>query len=87
MTFEGLRVPASPFVPEPRIRQIAAGKYERPEMRLGLKLVKDGDRIVELGSGIGFVGGYIALNKPGSQLRSFEANPNLPSSTAKPISI
>jgi FkbM family methyltransferase len=75
--FEGLKVPASRFVTAKCASRITKGVYERPERKLSAKLTQDGDKVVELGSGIGFVGGLTALQKPNLQLRSFEANPHL----------
>ena len=75
--FEGLKVPASPFLSPKFASWIRKGNYERPERKLAEKLTRPGDRVVEMGAGIGFVGGYTAFKKPGLQLRSFEANPAL----------
>ena len=75
--FEGLKVPHSPFLGPKLAKMIGRGNYERPERKLAHKLTRDDDRIVELGTGIGFVGGFTALHRPKAQLRSFEANPRL----------
>ncbi len=75
--FEGLKVPRSPYLPEQRARQISRGNYEKPERKLSDKLIQPGDRVLEMGAGIGFVGGMSVLHKSGAVLRSFEANPDL----------
>lgn len=53
------------------------GKYERKELEIGAAMLKDEDRILEMGAGLGFVGGYLAHSRPSVELWAFEANPNL----------
>ncbi len=75
--FEGLKIPKSPFVNHKLARMLSNGNYERPERKLAAKLTRDGDKVVELGTGIGFVGGYTAFTKRDLTLFSFEGNPSL----------
>ena len=75
--FEGVKVPASPFLTEKYANWIAKGIYEKPERKLSEKLVQPGDRIIEMGAGLGFVGGYTTCKTTDTVLRSYEANPSL----------
>jgi len=74
---EGLRVPASPFLNEMRIRRINAARYEGEEIAGALQVVSSGDRVLELGAGLGIVGAVTALNRRPEAVLSFEANPAL----------
>ncbi|MBV2360352.1 FkbM family methyltransferase [Thalassococcus sp. CAU 1522] len=71
----GLSVPQSPFLNETRIRRIEAARYEGQEIAGALHVVREGDRVLELGAGLGIVGGVTALNAKPEALLSFEANP------------
>lgn len=75
--YKGLKVPDSPYARRTGGSRFRDGKYERKEREIGEALLKDGDRILELGAGLGFVGGYLAFSRPSVELWSFEANPNL----------
>lgn len=81
--FEGLKIPKSRIVGPQLARQISKGNYEKPERKLAVKLTREGDHVVEMGAGIGFVGGFTASQKPRLQLLSFEANPELIPHTEK----
>ncbi|MFP4238606.1 MAG: FkbM family methyltransferase [Rhodosalinus sp.] len=73
----GLKVPASPFLTETRIRRIAAARYEGEEIRAALALIERGDRVLELGAGLGIVGALTALRAQPEAVLSYEANPAL----------
>ncbi len=73
----GVDVPASPFLNETRIRRINAARYEGQEIAGALAVTRPGDRVLELGAGIGIVGAVIARNRAPARMISFEANPNL----------
>ncbi len=73
----GVKVPASPFLNETRIRRMNAGRYEGEEITGALAVVQPGDRVLELGAGLGVVGAVIAKNAMPDAVLSFEANPNL----------
>ncbi len=75
--YRGVRVPASPFLTEPRITRLNEGRYEAEEVAGALEVVRAGDRVLELGAGLGAVGAAIALNARPAALLSFEANPDL----------
>ena len=74
---EGLRIPASPFLNETRIQRINAARYEGEEIAGALQVVSSGDRVLELGAGLGIVGAVTALNRRPEAVLSFEANPAL----------
>lgn len=73
----GVRVPESPFLNERRIERINAAEYEGQEIAGALHVVRKGDRILELGAGLGIVGAVVAHNGAPERVMSFEANPNL----------
>ena len=78
LEYRGLLVPLSGgHVPEPIVAQLLADDYEAPEL-VGIEgLVQDGDRILELGCGLGVVSGLTSRMAEGLEILSFEANPNL----------
>ncbi|MEO0746269.1 MAG: FkbM family methyltransferase [Pseudomonadota bacterium] len=73
----GIKVPASPFLNDMRIRRMGEGKYEGEEIRGALEVIRPGDRVLEMGSGLGVVGAVIAKYAQPEAVLSFEANPNL----------
>jgi FkbM family methyltransferase len=73
----GVRVPAAPHLSPRTIEAIRNGLYERPEIEGILVNLREGDRVVELGSGAGIVSSIIARNFDDVQVRTFEGNPNL----------
>ncbi|MDW4497490.1 FkbM family methyltransferase [Sulfitobacter sp. D35] len=73
----GVRVPASPFLTPGRIARIDAGRYERHEIAGALDIVRSDDRVLELGAGLGVVGGVVARRCAPEAILSYEANPDL----------
>ncbi|MFW2589013.1 FkbM family methyltransferase [Sagittula sp. SSi028] len=73
----GVRVPHSPFLNETRIKRIEQARYEGDEIAGALRVIKEGDRVLEMGAGLGIVGAVIAKNAKPEAVLSFEANPNL----------
>ena len=73
----GVDVPQSPFLSEARIKRINNARYEGQEIAGALKVVRKGDRVLELGAGLGVVGGVTAHNCKPARVVSFEGNPNL----------
>jgi FkbM family methyltransferase len=73
----GVGVPASPFLTETRQRRIAEGRYEAEEIAGALAVIRPGDRVLEMGAGLGVVGAVIAANAQPAAVLSFEANPDL----------
>lgn len=74
---KGVRVPHSPYLNETRIKRIEEARYEGEEIAGALTVVREGDRVLEMGAGLGIVGGVIAHNAKPEAVLSFEANPNL----------
>lgn len=73
----GVTVPHSPFLNETRVERIRAARYEGQEIAGALKVVGPEDRVIEMGAGLGIVGGVIAHNNKPAEIRSYEANPDL----------
>lgn len=71
----GLKVPRSQYLRENRIARINAAKYEGQEIAGALHVVRKDDVVLEIGAGMGVVGGVIALNSKPKAVHSFEANP------------
>ena len=73
----GVKVPDSPMMSPGRIERINAARYEGQEIAGALNVVRKGDRVLELGAGIGVVGAVVAKNASPERVLSFEANPGL----------
>lgn len=73
----GVKVPDSPMLTPTRIERINAARYEGQEIAGALKVVRAGDKVLELGAGIGIVGAVVAKNAKPKKVMSFEANPGL----------
>jgi FkbM family methyltransferase len=52
-------------------------RYEAKETSCVLKLVRDGDTVIELGAGIGYMSTLVATRRKIKNVFAFEANPNL----------
>ncbi|MBB3986106.1 FkbM family methyltransferase [Sagittula marina] len=74
---KGVRVPFSPFLNDMRIKRMKEARYEGTEIAGALSIVREGDRVLEMGTGLGVVGAVIAHNAKPEAVLSFEANPNL----------
>jgi FkbM family methyltransferase len=78
LRYRDLRVPViNPPVGRKIFQQIWRKDYEVPEISAILKLLKDGDRVLELGAGLGVVSSLTARARPGVMVRSYEGNPDL----------
>lgn len=75
----GIAIPASPYSLrrgfQRRLRQ--AGGYEADEIACAIALLRAGDRILELGAGLGVVSAALAKTGLAARVRSYEANPEL----------
>jgi len=77
-TINGVKLSIEPEVMSPKmIEVIQSGHYEGGEAREIARIVQPGERIVELGTGIGFIA--ISAMKTGrvQKLATYEANPKL----------
>ncbi|MEQ1902305.1 MAG: FkbM family methyltransferase [Devosia sp.] len=74
----GIDIPIDPEVMSWLIRfELWRGNYEAKEARMLDRLITAGERVLELGTGIGFVSTVIARNPNVSRLVTYEANPRL----------
>ncbi|SNS19609.1 FkbM family methyltransferase [Tropicimonas sediminicola] len=63
---------------EPRVlRGLAGGSYESHEVAMARHALRPGDRVLELGAGLGYVACATLSGQQGIQWRSAEANPRL----------
>lgn len=78
LRYHGVRLPPhAQYLPPRRIERIRNGRYEWQEIAGALHVVRPGDRVLELGAGIGIVGAVIAKNRAPVRILSYEANPAL----------
>jgi FkbM family methyltransferase len=76
--FRGLRIPLdNPPVSRKIHQQLRRKTYEFPEINAILQLLSFGDRVLEIGSGLGIVSSLVAKSGKASAIRSYEANPDL----------
>lgn len=75
---EGIRLPLDRNVLSRRMRRRLAGaKYESNEIRATSAVVKPGDKVLELGAGLGFVSSYLRKHTAAGPIICIEANPDL----------
>ncbi|OYX18252.1 MAG: hypothetical protein B7Z04_12800 [Rhodobacterales bacterium 32-66-9] len=78
LRYRSLRIPVvSPPISRKIFQQLWRGNYENPEISAILNLLRDGDRVLELGSGLGIVSSLTSRARPGIVVRSYEGNPDL----------
>ncbi len=74
----GIRVPFVPSIITPRIeRPMRKGRYEAGEIAAVRDLIGPGDRVLDLGAGVGLVSCAAAKIVGGANVTAIEANPNL----------
>ena len=74
----GVILPTDPdLVPDFVIDLIYAERYEAQEAEIIRKELRAGDRVLELGAGIGFIGSLAAKVCGSENVRTYEANPKL----------
>jgi FkbM family methyltransferase len=59
------------------VESLRAGRYEMGEARALPRLIRQGERVVEVGAGIGFLTALIAKRTPAELVVAIEANPRL----------
>ncbi|MDX0249805.1 FkbM family methyltransferase [Sinorhizobium meliloti] len=80
MTLEcrGVKFPDDKNIITPRVREsIMAGRYESKEATQVEKLLKEGDRVLEIGSGLGFISTIAARDPKTEDVLCYEADPRL----------
>lgn len=78
VVYEGVRIPITgTHLSFAIIHQLVGKNYEKPEIYAISRIVRDNDRILELGAGIGVVSAITAKKFPFVKILSFEANPSL----------
>lgn len=74
----GVEIPPDPAVITPAIRRaILAGRFESEEARRIPEIVEPGDRVLEIGAGIGFISTLLSREARVSSVLAVEANPYL----------
>ena len=74
----GVAIPFDPAVITPTIHQaILAGRFEAEESRQIPNIVRPGDRVLEIGAGIGFISTLLSRQRRVSRIVAVEANPYL----------
>lgn len=78
LTASGVRIPLDRRIVTPPIEAaLRAGAYESDETRSLPEVVRDGDRVLELGAGMGFVSTILASRTRAASIVAMEANPLL----------
>lgn len=76
--YRGLKVPVhGPHAIRPIKEELMTGRYEVPEITALQALLRPGDRMLEIGGGLGVVSGLAAQAVPDAAIESYEANPGL----------
>lgn len=74
----GIEMPLDKDLLAPRVRQaLRKDTYEGFEADAILKIAREGDTVIELGAGIGYISTLIGVHKPVKAIHAFEANPRL----------
>ncbi|MBB4279660.1 FkbM family methyltransferase [Rhizobium mongolense] len=74
----GVKFPEDAIILTDRVREsIAAGRYEGKEATQVEKLLKEGDRVLEIGSGLGFISTIAARDPKTVDVLCYEADPRL----------
>lgn len=78
ITYRGIDVPLTgDHMIQPVVRQLFGDAYEVPEITALLAVVRPGDQVLELGTGLGIVTALAARAAQGGKVLTFEANPAL----------
>lgn len=74
----GMKFPKHPEIMQGKIRRLLrSNSYEAKETEAALRVVREGDVVVELGGGIGYMSTLVATKRAVKSVHVFEANPNL----------
>ncbi|MEQ5868599.1 FkbM family methyltransferase [Sagittula sp. NFXS13] len=74
----GLKIPKHPELTTGRVRAaLKQGTYERKECDAVMRVVREGDTVLELGAGMGYMSTLLSVKKKVKRVVSYEANPSL----------
>ena len=74
----GMKFPDDPAILRGRLRKaLRRNVYENKETEAALRVVREGDRVIELGAGLGYMSTLVASKRQIDCVHSFEANPAL----------
>ncbi|MEP3688805.1 MAG: FkbM family methyltransferase [Sulfitobacter dubius] len=74
----GMKFPDEPTILRGRVRKLLRqNAYEAKESEAALRVCREGDRVIELGGGVGYMSTLVASKRKVASVHSFEANPNL----------
>ena len=74
----GVTLPIDRSILSPQMElTLAAGRYERRERKLASRIIRDGDVVLELGAGLGFISSYLRKSTGAGKIVAVEANPRL----------
>lgn len=74
----GLQFPRNFDILSPRVRRaLRSDSYERKESDAALRMVQDGDTVLELGGGIGYMSTLLSVKRKLARIVTYEANPAL----------
>lgn len=77
-TYHGIRIErCEELISDAVWRAIRDGRYEVPELRAGLAVLQRGDRLLDIGAGLGIVGAVLASHTEVERILSVEADPRL----------
>ncbi|HVV95260.1 MAG TPA: FkbM family methyltransferase [Hyphomicrobiales bacterium] len=77
-TIAGVAIALDPKVMSPKMMEVLrAARYERQEARQLVNHLQPGDRVVELGAGVGFLSSLAHLQGKAAHIAAYEANPHL----------
>jgi FkbM family methyltransferase len=76
-TIEGILFPVYLRYGYGVLRFIDNGEYESGEIAIISKTLEDGDKVLEMGTGLGFISAYCAKKIGSQNVYTFEANPSL----------
>lgn len=74
----GMKIPKHPDLTTGMVRgALRKGTYERKECDAVMRVVRPGDRVLELGGGLGYMSTLLSVKKKVDKVISYEANPTL----------
>lgn len=83
----GLAIRLSPDMGSKAVAYMLSGAYERPERRIIDYALEKGDRVLELGTGIGYLSALCARKIGSDRVFTYEANPLLRARIAETYSL